>query len=431
MANSGNRHLKGLVSVSPLIVFLVTYVVTSLVAKDFYKVPLAAAFILASAYGLFITPGGRIQDRIAIFSSGAGEKNVLLMIWIFVLAGAFASTAKDIGAIDATVALTLRILPERWLFAGLFVASCFISMAIGTSVGTIVALVPIAAGIASSSGQSVPFMTAIVVGGAFFGDNLSFISDTTVAATKTQGCSMRDKFRANIAVALPSALIVAVIYFILGSSSAPVYDYAAGSAPLWKLLPYLTVIVLALAGMDVTAVLGIGIVLNGILGISSGAYGWVGWMSSIGGGISGMGELIIVTLLAGGLLALIRRNGGMDYIFSILSGRIRGRRGAEFGIAGLVSLVNLCTANNTIAILTAGPLARDISDRYGLNPRRCASILDTFSCFVQGIIPYGAQLLMASGLSGVSAASIIPNLYYPFVLGIIASLAIIMPYRNR
>ena len=422
---------KGWLALSPLLVFLLIYVVTSLVARDFYKVPVAAAFIIASAYSLFITRSvPKTDDKMAIFSRGAGNKNVLLMIWIFVLAGAFAATAKEIGAIDATVNATLRILPGKLVYAGLFLAACFISMAIGTSVGTIVALVPIATGIATAqSDMSVPFITAIIVGGAFFGDNLSFISDTTVAATKSQACSMRDKFRVNLWIAAPAAILVAALYVFMGLS----VEAAPAAEPVeWiKLVPYLLVIGLALVGVNVVTVLAIGIGVNGILGWILGSYDFVGWMSAIGAGIGSMGELIIVSLLAGGMLEMIRYNGGMEFIIESLTRHIKGKRAAGLSIAALVSLVNLCTANNTIAIITVGPLAKDITERFGLDPRKTASILDTFSCFVQGIIPYGAQLLMAAGLSGVSAISIIANLYYPFTLGIIAVLSILLRFPRK
>ena len=424
------RKMNGWLALSPLFVFLAVYLAGSLVAHDFYKVPVAAAFIIASAYSLFITRGvEKTDDKIAIFSEGAGNKNVLMMIWIFVLAGAFASTAKDIGAIDATVNATLHILPGNLIYAGFFLAACFISMAIGTSVGTIVALVPIASGIAEASGIGLPLMTGIIVGGSFFGDNLSFISDTTVAATKTQGCSMKDKFRVNLWIAAPAAVLVATIYIIMGLS---VQATPAAEPVQWVgLIPYLLVIGLALAGMNVVTVLALGIGVNGIIGWCTGAYDFVGWMASIGGGIGSMGELIIVSLLAGGMLEMIRYNGGLQFIINGLTRRIGGRRAAGFSIAALVSLVNFCTANNTIAIITVGPLAKDITARFGLDPRKTASILDTFSCLVQGIIPYGAQMLMASGLAGVSALAIIGNLYYPFVLGLVALLSILLRFPRK
>ena len=424
------RRMNGWLALSPLFVFLAVYVAGSIVAHDFYKVPVAAAFIIASAYAFLITRSvDKTDDKIALFSEGAGNRNVLMMIWIFVLAGAFAATAKDIGAIDATVNATLHVLPGNLLFAGLFLASCFISMAIGTSVGTIVALVPIASGLAAETGTGLPMMTAIIVGGAFFGDNLSFISDTTVAATKSQGCSMKDKFRVNLWIAAPAAILVTALYVVLGLSveASP----AARPVEWLGLLPYLLVIGLALSGMNVVTVLAIGIGVNGVIGWSTGAYDFVGWMSSIGGGIGSMGELIIVSLLAGGLLELIRYNGGLQFIIDGLSRHIAGRRMASLSIAALVSLVNFCTANNTIAIITVGPLAKDISQRYRLDPRKTASILDTFSCLVQGILPYGAQMLMASGLAGISALSIMARLYYPFVLGIVAFLSIVFRFPRK
>ena len=425
-----SRKMNGWLALSPLFVFLAVYLAGSLVAHDFYKVPVAAAFIVASGYALLITRGvDKTDDKISIFSEGAGNKNVLIMIWIFVLAGAFASTAKDIGAIDATVNATLRILPGNLIYAGFFLAACFISMAIGTSVGTIVALVPIATGIASETGIGLPFMTAIIVGGAFFGDNLSFISDTTVAATKSQGCSMKDKFRVNLWIAAPAAILVTLIYVLMGLS----VEAVPTAAPVqWVgLIPYLLVIGLALSGMNVVTVLAIGIGINGIIGWCTGAYGFVGWMASIGSGIGSMGELIIVSLLAGGLLEIIRYNGGLQFIIDGLTRRIAGPRAAAFSIAGLVSLVTVCTANNTIAIITVGPLARHITERFGLDPRKSASILDTFSCMVQGILPYGAQMLMAAGLSGVSALSITANLYYPFALGLVACASIIFRFPRK
>ena len=421
--------MNGLLALSPLLVFLVAYLVASIVAQDFYKVPVAAAFIAAAGYAFLITRTLRkTDDKIAIFSRGAGHPNILMMIWIFVLAGAFAATAKEIGAIDATVHFALRLLPGKLIFAGLFIAACFISMAIGTSVGTVVALVPIATGIAETTGTAVPLLTAIVVGGAFFGDNLSFISDTTIAATKSQGCEMRDKVRSNLMLALPAAILVTGIYVWMGQGVN--YTPDAEEISLLRLVPYLMVIVLALAGMNVVTLLTLGVLVNGVLGWCLGSFGFIGWMSAVGAGISGMGELIIVSLLAGGVLELIRYNGGIDYVIGALTRRIRGRRGAELSIAGLVSLVNLCTANNTIAIITTGPIAADIATRFGISPRRSASLLDTFSCLVQGIIPYGAQMLMASGLAGVSAIAITEYLYYPFALGLIAFASILLGRRR-
>ena len=412
---------RGLLALSPLLVFLAVYLVSSFMAKDFYKVPVVAAFLLASAYAILITRGG-LEERVAVFSRGAGNGNVLLMIWIFVLAGVFAATAKAIGSIDAVVAATLHILPGRFILVGLFVAACFISMAIGTSVGTIVALVPIASGLASGTGAPLAMVVAAIVGGAFFGDNLSFISDTTIAATRSQECSMADKFRANIWIAGPAAIVVAVVYVVLGQgfdATAPAQEFN-----LLLILPYLAVIILALCGLNVLGVLSVGIFLNAVIGLLSGKFGWLGFLQSAGEGVASMGDLIIVTMLAGGMLEIIRVNGGIDWIINVLTRRISGRRGAESTIALLVALANVCTANNTIAIITTGSIAREIAGHFGVDPRKSASILDTFSCIVQGILPYGAQLLMASGLAGISVASIIGCLYYPLALLVFALLAI-------
>ena len=431
------KSMNGWLALSPIVVFLAVYLVSSLIVNDFYRIPISAAFMVASVYAMLISRGRSLEQNIAIFSEGAGNKNVLLMIWIFVLAGAFASTAKEIGAIDAAVNLALKILPGNLLYAGLFLAACFISMSIGTSVGTIVALVPVASGIAEELAltggpeavSSIPFITAIIVGGAFFGDNLSFISDTTIAATRTQECSMADKFKVNLRIVGPAALAVTILYVVLGAGMSSVPE--SGPVNIFLLIPYISVIILALAGMNVTAVLTIGLLLNGTIGMAGGLISWSGYLGAIGNGISGMGDLIIVTMMAGGMLDMIRANGGLDFIVKGLTSRIRGKRGAEFSIAALVALSNLCTANNTVAIITTGGIARDISRRFGLDPRKVASILDTFSCLVQGLIPYGAQLLMAAGLAGISSISIIGYLYYPFIMGAMAVMAILFRFPRK
>lgn len=419
---------KGILALCPLLVFLIVYLISSVLAKDFYKIPVTAAFLLASAYAIITTPG-TIENRINSFSYGAGNKSVLLMIWIFVLAGAFASTAKDIGAVEATVGITLKILPDNLVFAGIFIASCFISMAIGTSVGTIVALIPVAAGIAQETGIETAFMTAIVTGGAFFGDNLSFISDTTIAATRTQECSMKDKFKVNIRIAAPAAMAVTILYIILGIETNLTDN--SESINFIKLIPYIAVIWMALCGLNVITALATGIAINASIGFICGDFAWTDWLVSIGKGIGGMGELIIVTMLAGGMLELIRKNGGIDFIVNSLTRNIKGKKGAELCIAALVSLSNICTANNTIAILTTGRIAKDITEQYNLDPRKTASILDTFSCLVQGLIPYGAQLLMAAGLAGVSALSIMKYLYYPYTMGVVALAAILFRFPGK
>lgn len=416
------------IALLPLVVFFGLYLAVSLVEGDFYKMPIPVAFV-ASALVAIMMSGGAIMERIDRFSRGASERNIMLMIWIFVLAGAFAASAKAMGGVEATVNLTMHLLPSNMLLVGIFLAACFISFSMGTSVGTVVALVPIATALAPKIGVEIPYITSIIVGGALFGDNLSFISDTTIAATQTQGCSMRDKFRVNLRIVLPAAIIVGAIYFMQGSSVE--YPTTSENIEWIKVLPYLSVIALSLMGINVIAVLCIGTLLSGFIGIVSGGFTVWDYTQSMGAGIVSMGELIIITMLAGGVLEMIRHNGGLDFIIVQLTSHIRGRRMAEAAIAGIVSLANLCTANNTVAIITTGGIARDIAKRYGIDPRCSASLMDTFSCFVQGLLPYGAQLLMASSLSGVRPLEIVASLYYPMLIGVMGTLAIIFGFPRK
>lgn len=416
-------RIHGWLALSPMLVFLLSYLGASLLLNDFYKIPITVAFLFSSCYAVAITRGLTINERISVFSRGASDKSILLMVWIFILAGAFAQGAKQMGAIDSVVNLTLTVLPGDLLLAGIFIASCFISLSVGTSVGTIAALVPVASGLAAKTGIDLPFITAVVVGGSFFGDNLSFISDTTIAATQTQDCLMKDKFRVNILIILPAALVSLVLYIIEGMA----LDVTPEIGPIeWPLvIPYLLVLILALWGMNVMLVLLIGLVTTGIVGTLTGTP-FFSWLGAMGEGIMGMSELIIVTLLAGGMLEMIRFNGGIAFIIKKMTKHIKGKRGAEMSIGILVGLADLCTANNTIAIITTAPIARQISQQFALDKRKVASILDTFSCMVQGIIPYGAQMLIASGLAGISPVSITTSLYYPFCMGICAILAILL-----
>ncbi len=420
---------KGLRALSPLIVFIGLYLLLSIVAGDFYKVPMTVIFMVSSIYAVAISGGFPLKKRIEVYSRGASSDNLMLMLWIYVLAGAFAASAKGMGAIDATVDLALSVLPASMLLPGLFIAACFISISIGTSVGTVVALVPIAAGIAQETESNIALMTAVIVGGAYFGDNLSFISDTTVVATQTQGCKMSDKFRVNSLIVAPAALVILIVYAIMGSdmqapANVPHVDYI-------KVLPYLVVLVAAICGMNVMAVLVVGIILCGGIGLAGGNYDLFGWLGEMGKGITGMGELIIVAMMAGGMLEIIRENGGIDYIIRKLTAHVHGKRGAEFSIGALVSLVNVCTANNTVAILTVGNIAKQIGDKYGVDNRKCASILDTLSCMVQGLIPYGAQMLLAVGLASLNPMQIIPYLYYPMAIGVATILSIIIRYPKK
>ena len=406
------NHKKGLLALSPLLVFILLYLVTSIVSGDFYKVPITVAFMVASIFAIIMSGGFPLNKRIEIYSKGASTDNMMMMLWIFVLAGAFANAAKQMGSIDATVNMTLSVLPSNMLLAGLFLASCFISISI-----------------ASSTGSSMPFVVAVVVGGSFFGDNLSFISDTTVVATRTQECKMADKFRVNFFIVAPAAFLILAAYVFMG------WDVHTLSAPpsvsYYRIIPYMAVLICAVLGMNVMAVLTIGLILTGVIGIADGTYDIYGWFSSMGNGITGMGELIIITMMAGGLLEMIRANGGIDYIISIITRHVSSKRGAELTIAFLVSLVDICTANNTVAILTVGGISKQIGDKYGVDKRKAASILDTFSCCAQGLIPYGAQLLMAAGLAKINPVSIVPYLYYPFLIGVFALLSIFFRYPRR
>ena len=420
---------KGLIALSPLLVFIAFYLVTSIIAGDFYKIPITVAFMVSSIYAIIVSGGKPLMQRIDTYSRGAATEQMMLMIWIFVLAGAFAHSAKSMGSIDATVNLTLNILPPQMILAGLFLAACFISLSIGTSVGTIAALTPIAAGVATETGTDLALMTAIIVGGSFFGDNLSFISDTTIMATQTQGCRLSDKFRVNVFIVAPAAIIILIVYLLMGSG---VHAPTRLQSVEWiKVVPYMVVLVTAILGMNVMAVLTVGIILTGIIGLLTGAFDIYGWFGAMGEGILSMGELIIVTMMAGGMLELIKQQGGIDFIIHMMTRRVNGKRGAELSIAALVSLVGVCTANNTVAILTVGGIAKQIGDRFGVDNKKCASILDTFSCTIQGIIPYGAQLLIASGLAAINPVSILPYLYYPLALGIAALLAILLRYPRR
>ena len=380
-------------------------------------------FIIVSIVVILLSRGMTFRERITEFSKGAGQKDLLLMVWIFVLAGAFAASAKAMGAVDATVNLTLQLLPTNFLLAGLFISACVVSLCMGTSVGTIVAFMPIAASLADKTEMSLPLMAAAIVGGAFFGDNLSFISDTTIVATQSQGCKQSDKFRYNFFLVLPVAILVCIIYLLMGSGADEV---TAGNVMWWKIIPYAAVLVSAAMGMNVMLVLLMGNVLTGIVGIADGSYTFMEWTASLTAGIMGMSELILISMMAGGIFALITKQGVMERFMRLVSIKIHTQRGAELSICLLVGVVNALTANNTVAILSVGDIAKQIATRFGIDPRRSASLLDTTSCAVQGLLPYGAQLLMASSLAGISALSIIPYLYYPMLIGLITLLSIIV-----
>ena len=421
---------KGLIALSPIVVLLAVYLIMSLASGDFYRISISVAFVVAAVYAVATLRGisRSLQERVAVFSEGASDKNILYMIWIFILAGIFAATAKAMGAVDATVHFTMRFVPAEFLPAGIFIAACFVSLSIGTSVGTIVALTPVVTGLATQMGADTAQIVAIVVGGAFFGDNLSFISDTTIAATMTQGCNMKDKFRTNLLIVLPAALLSLGLYLFLGLSEGADGVDATSVAEWYKTIPYLLVLICAIGGMNVLVVLVLGIVATAVIGLASGSLSGVSFCEAADDGVISMCELIVITLMAGGLMNMVKQSGGFEFVTRVITRRISGKRGAEAAIAGLTVLTDICTANNTIAIITTGHIARDLSERYGVSPRKSASLMDTASCFAQGALPYGAQLLMASGLAGISPLEIIPHLYYPMAIGVMVVLSIVFQF---
>ena len=420
---------KGLLALSPIAAMIVLLIALSAYYGGVSNAPLLFIFVITAMIAVGLTRGIPLGERISIFSQGAGSPKLLLMVWIFMLAGAFAATAKEMGAAGAMVDLTLRILPTNFALAGLFIAACLTSICMGTSVGTIVALMPIATGLAEATTMSLPVVAAAVVGGAFFGDNLSVISDTTIVATQSQGCRMSDKFRFNIRMVTPAAILVTVLYIFLGWSTKGIA--AEGEILWWKVMPYIVVFVCAICRINVLVVLALGCMLTCATGIIDGSYDLIGWEEAALHGVMGMSELILISLLAGGIFALIRYNGGFDFMISRMTRHLKSSAGAEWSICGLVAFANICTANNTIAILSVGDVSLKIAEKFDIDPRRSASLLDTTSCCVQGLLPYGAQLLMASGIAGISAMSIVPWLFYPFFLSLTVIATIVCRKRQK
>ncbi|MDR2191474.1 MAG: Na+/H+ antiporter NhaC family protein [Endomicrobium sp.] len=413
----------------PLFIFLAVYLIVSIAVNDFYKMPITVAFCVGVISALIMVKGGTTAERTEIFCRGAGNSNIMLMTLIFILAGAFAQTSKDMGAVDATVNLTLSIIPASLIVPGLFIAACLVSVSVGTSVGTVVALVPIAAGIAVKTDISSTLLAAAVVSGAMFGDNLSVISDTTIVATRTQGCNMKDKFRANWRIVWPYAVLTVILYAVAAGKYLSVYQPEDIN---WiKMLPYSAVLIMAIIGIDVIIVLISAILFSGITGILCGSFNMWGWTAAMGSGILSMGELIIITLLAGGMFELIKFNGAINWLIQTLTSRIKTRKGAELSIGAITSFCNFCTANNTIALIMAGPIAKEIAVKYKISAKRSASIMDIFSCAIQGAIPYGAQLLMAATLAGISPISIMKYAYYPYLLAAGAIIAIIFANSRK
>ena len=410
----------------PFVVFLILFIGSGIVLDDFYAFPVIVAITISSVVAIVMNRKEPFAKKIDTFTKGAGNPNVMLMVLIFLLAGAFSETAKGMGAIDATVNFALSVIPQNLLVVGLFVIACFISLAMGTSVGTIVALAPIGLGIAEQTDISIPLLMATVIGGAMFGDNLSFISDTTIASVRSQGAEMKDKFKVNFFIVLPAAIVTCIILAVLTLDASAQIEYA--SFEWYKVIPYIFVIVFALIGLNVFAVLASGIGLAGVIGLIDGSYSIMAFVQAIGTGMSGMFEMAFLAILIGGMVEVIRHNGGIDFIVHLATRKIKSKKDAEFAMAGLVGLTDLSTANNTIAIMIAGPLAKNIAEQYDIEPRKSASIIDIFSCVVQGIIPYSAQFLVAASVAGISPILMMQHSYYSILVGVCGVIAILIGY---
>lgn len=410
----------------PLGVFLVLFVGSGIITGDFYKLPVLVAIIIAAIVALAMNRKDSLNIKVERFAKGAGHPDIIIMVLIFILAGAFSEVAKGMGAVDSTVNLALSVLPQSLVVAGIFVIGAFISISMGTSMGTIAALGPIAVGISEQAHVSVTLAIAGVIGGAMFGDNLSVVSDTTIAAVRTQKTNMTDKLKVNFFIVLPAAIVTVILLLVMtlgNTSSVEIKDFS-----WFKILPYIGVLVAAIFGANVLSILTGGIVLAGVIGLADGSYTLSSLAKTVTEGIGGMSELIILSLLIGGMVELIRYNGGIQFLLNLLTRRIQTKKGGEFSIAGLVSLTNLATANNTISIITAGPLAKEISDKYSIDNRKSASLLDLFSCSVQGLIPYGAQMLLAAGFAKVSPIEIIPFTFYPMLTAVCGIIAIVIGF---
>lgn len=422
MCNSPENSALGL---SPIILFVLLVVGSGIITQDFNTMPILVAFTLSTAYAFMLNRKDKtlsFTDKIELFCKGGGDKTIILLAMIFLLAGAFYAVTIDIGARDATVNWALQYVPTDWLLPGLFIITSFIAFAMGTSMGTISAITPIGIGLANSLGVPVPLAVGIVVGGAMFGDNLSFVSDTTIAATQTQGVKLRDKFKANLLIVLPAALVTVVMLMFVEINGAGIvtpedYDF-------WLITPYLIIIVCALVGLNVITVLGVGISAACVVGISKGIFTFPTMLHSIQKGMGWMQDMVAIALMIGGIVALMQAYGGLQWLVAVIKKRVKSRKGAEAGSAALVSFLDVATANNTIAIVTSGPIAKDFSQQYDVDPRRTASILDIFSCGFQGLVPYGGQLLAAASLAGVSPFSLTPYCWYPMLILIFGMLAI-------
>lgn len=404
------------IALLPILVFLLIFLGSGFITGDFYSMPAIVAFLIALIVAFAQNKKLKFADKIKLAAQGVGDENIITMCLIFLAAGAFSGAVKAAGGVDSTVNLGLSIMPSGVAVAGLFIIGCFISISMGTSVGTITALAPIAVGISDKTGFSMAICAGAVVGGAMFGDNLSMISDTTIAAVKTQGCEMKDKFRENFMIVLPAAILTVIIFLVMGRNAS--YESMALPYNIFRVLPYLVVLVGALAGINVFVVLITGTVLSLIVGVTTGAFPVAEMFTHVGNGIMGMYDITVISMIVACIVALVKEYGGIDFVLSFIKKRINDEKGGELGIAVLALLVDMCTANNTVAIVMAGPIAKEISDDFGVTPRRSASLLDMFSSMGQGLIPYGAQLLAAASLTGLTPFDIIPYCFYPFLMGV-------------
>ena len=411
----GNKSEGSLLGLLPMGIFLVLFLGTGIITKNFDSMPVNIAFVIASIVAILMNKKYTFSEKLATFSKGAGDKDIILMVLIFLFAGGFANVARTIGAVESTANFGLSLLPSGVLVTGVFLIGCFLATAIGSGMGTIVALTPIAVGIAESSGMPVAIPVAAVVGGAIFGDNLSMISDTTIVAVSSQGAKMKEKFGMNFKMIIPAFIVSCILFYVVGSS---------GSAEITKelpyqfikILPYIGVIVLAFTGMNVLIVLVLSILFAGVIGFITGELTFISYIQSISEGMIGMEDMAIIAMIISGMVELIKQNQGIEWLKNFIGARVKNKRGAEFGIATLVSIADVCTQNNTVSIIMAGGLAKEISEEYEIEANRTASILDIFACAIQGIVPYGGQLLLSAGIAGITPMETLKYNYYPYLL---------------
>lgn len=424
-----NQEKRGrAIALLPIGVFLVIFIGAGVLFHDFYTMPAIVGFLIALIVAFLQNKRLRFADKLSIVSKGIGEENIVTMCLIFLAAGAFSGTIQAAGGVESTVNLGLSIMPSSVAVVGLFVIGCFISVSMGTSVGTITAMTPIGVGIAEKTGIAMPICVGAVVCGAMFGDNLSMISDTTIAAVRTQGCEMKDKFKENFLIVLPAAIITAVLFFVLARGNAGEIEGNL-QYDIIKVVPYLVVLIGALIGVNVFLILIVGTVLAALVGVGTGAFAIGELFQKMGAGVTSMYDITVISIIVAAIVALVKEYGGIEFILNLIKKRINGPRGGEFGISVLALLVDCCTANNTVAIVMAGPIAKEISDEFGVSAKRSASLLDIFASVGQGMIPYGAQLLTAAGLSALSPVQIMPYLFYPILMGVSAVLFIV--FRRR